>query len=46
MTPEHGHVRFGPGYVELKDLYLVDLYQYGSTLQPTFFVLNDTGRWV
>lgn len=30
------NVRFGPGYIEMQNLYLVELRQIGSTLQPIF----------
>lgn len=32
-------MRFGPGHVELKDLYLLEIRQCGATLQPQLGVL-------
>ncbi|KIP07603.1 hypothetical protein PHLGIDRAFT_413528 [Phlebiopsis gigantea 11061_1 CR5-6] len=31
-----GLMRFGPGCLELKDLYLVELRRFGATIQPVF----------
>lgn len=35
-VPQNASVRFGPGYIEMRNLYLVELRQIGSTLQPIF----------
>ena len=29
-------MHFGPGHLELKDLYLVELRRHGATIQPVF----------
>ena len=34
MKLDEAIVRFGPGYIELKDIYLIEFRRLGATIQP------------